>query len=394
MMLPNTGPTSTLMEDLSDLGLVEAQNKEPSAKSNAKGSGYAQPDAKGGDYAGPPPEGEGGYHKEGDFAVDAGDSAAGARRNVPVRQDGNVGPSASNPAKNEDEEGDEETVVESSGKMVPAFLIPTEEEVQEAEEQQQALAEEDRLSRAWEVVNTYFSEDDDGLNEEGLRGVINAMGYALNTAVEDIANLTVENERLTEAVNELTGLLHEAESGLYEGGYNGKMDYDDEDEDKDKDDDEDEEKKGKKLPPWLKGKKDDYEESRNRSANLTEDEDLASLASELSTLGESRATRAIDAQAELVEAYEGILSSCSEIVERIIDVMADDAGLEEGDEFEVDEDDERLQIARFFESIADDASKYLSRLADGDVPFKVAQADLGKLSADMEKGIDAMHTVE
>ena len=394
MMLPTTGPTTSLMEDLSDLGLVEG-NKEPAAASNKKGSGYAQADEKGGDYAGPPPEDEGGYYKEGDFAVDAGDAAAGKRRNVGVRQGGlnraEVGPNAQNPALNQDDWDEEDTVVaEQNGKMVPSFLIPTDREVYEAEAQAEIVAEEDKLSRAWEVVNSYFTEDDDGLNEDGLRGVINAMGYALNTAVEDIANLTVENERMTEAVNELTSLLHEAEAGLYEGGYNGKMgDYDDEDKDDDEDedeDDDDEDEKSKKRRPW--------EESRSRRANLTEDRALTSLASELSTLGESRQSRAIDAQTRLVEAYEGVYGACADIVERIVDVMADDADLAEGEEFEVDEDDERLQIARFFESIADDATKYLSRLSDGDVPFKIAEADLNKLHSDMNKGIDAMHTVE
>lgn len=386
MMLPTTGPTTSLMEDLGVLGLVEGE--APAAKSNAKGKGYAKPDAQGGDYAGPPPEGEGGAYVEGDFAIDAGDPAAGKRRNVGVRSGGlnrsSVGPDAANPARAaEDEEWDDEDyVAESNGKMVPSFLIPTDYEVMEAEEAAEELAEETRLNRAWEVVRSYFTESDDGLNEEGLRGVCNAMGFALNTAVEDIANLTVENERLAEAINELTYLLREEDES------------DDDDDDyakfmkakkaskKDDDDDEDDDE----AEGW-KG------ESYGRRANLNESYELASLASELHSLGESRGTAAINRQSDLIASYEELHNVCSDVVEGIIDVMIDDAGLVEGEELEIDESDERVQIARFFESIVEDASRYLGRLSDGDVPFKVAEADLSKLHSDMQKGIDAMHSV-
>ena len=236
MMLPTTGPTTSLMEDLQDLGLVETKNSEPSA---SKGAGQETRSPK--DAAGPDDGSEGPY-AEGNYMVNVGDKDAGSRKNVPVRSDGNVGPSGKGAMAEGDaaDDGDDDRVVaEGNGKMVPSFLIPSETDVQEAEEQAAELAEEDRLNRAWEVINTYFTESEDGLNEEGLRGVINAMGFALNVAVEDIANLTVENERMTEAVNELTGLLYEAEVAE---GYNGDMDYSkgDEDDKVDKDDDEDE----------------------------------------------------------------------------------------------------------------------------------------------------------
>ena len=128
--------------------------------------------------------------------------------------------------------------IEAGGKMIPSFMIPTEAEVHEAEEEAQVQTEEDQLTRAWQVIHSYFSEDNDGLNESGLRGVINAMGFAVNTCVEDIANLTVENTRLTEAVSELTGLLYESE---------------DEDEDED-------EKPKKKMPSWMKQGDDDEDD--------------------------------------------------------------------------------------------------------------------------------------
>ena len=396
MMLPAEGPTTSLMEDLQALNLVE--NEAPKAVSNAKGNGYSKSDDDGGASGGGATSEEG-YYKEGDARVKTGKGEDSYRINVPVRSGGlgrsDVGPDKANPAKNEDWDEDEEDFVsESNGKMVPNFLIPTEEEVYEAEEQAEVVAEEDRLTRAWEVVNTYFAESDDGLNEEGLRGVINAMGYALNTAVEDIANLSVENGRLSEAVNELTGLLSENDSCPSD----------------DDDDDDDDSSRNNFAKMMMKKKKaakkksayaDDDEgemgESRSysrRGRSLQESDELYSLASELQSLGESRTTRAIDTQAKLVEAFEGVFGTCQDIVERIIDVMADDAGLAEGDEVDVEEDDERVQIARFFESICDDAAKYLDRLTDGNVPFKIAEADLSKLHADMEKGISAMHSVE
>lgn len=398
MMMPTEGPKTSLMEDLQDLGLVEGNITAKSNETLGRKS-----DAQGGDYAGPDDGSQGPYDEAG-YMKSVGDGPAGSRKEVQVRSDGNFKKDAKEAEY--DEYDDEDVVFETEStnrKMVPAFLIPSDQEVQEAEERAEVDTEADRLNRAWEVVNTYFSEDEDGLNEDGLRGVINAMGYALNIAVEDIANLTVENERVIEAVNELTGLLQEAENALYEGGHNG-MDYpDDDDDDDDKKDDDDDDKKGydsydddedeskKKMPPWLQ-KKD--ESRRYRGRVLTEDCELTSLASELRYIGESRTTRAIDVQSELIEGYESILDTCSDVVARIIDVITEDADLEEGEELEFYEDDERVQVARFFESIADDATRYLSRLADGDVPFRIAQADLGKLYGDMEKGIETMHTVE
>ena len=377
MMLPTQGPDSTLMEDLSELNLIEG-NGEPSAKSNAKGGGYAQTDAKGGDFAGPDDGQEGPQYKEGDYMVGVGDEAAGTRKNVPVRSGGlnrsEVGPSAGNPAMAED-------AASTNNKLVPSFLIPTEEEVAEAEEELAEAEQKNVLSRAWETIEAYFTEDEDGLNEAGLRGVINAMGYALDVAVEDIANLASDNDRLSEAVQELNGLLYEAECD------DDKKKDDGDDDDDDDDDDAKDEKKGKKLPPWLKK---GVDESR-RGGNLTEDN---SLLDELRSLGEDRAVKALDTQSELIDGFETIAEACNDIVNRIVEVMAEDQDVTEAEDLEVDESSDRVQLARFFESIAGDAEVYLEALTSGEVPFKVAEADLSKLYGDLERGIEQMHDVE
>jgi len=402
MMLPTQGPTSSLMEDLLDLGLVESQNQDNSlteankgapSTDNKKGAGYAKSDDKGGDYAGPD-DGKEGYYKEGEFMLNVGDGPAGTRKNVPVRSGGldraDVGPSASNPAKNEDDGEFGEVVTDSANnKMVPAFMIPTEQEVEEVQQQEAEQAQHDLLARAWETIHAYFAEDNDGLNEEGLRGVINACGHALNVAVEDIAGLTTDNERLSEAVEELTGLLHEAEKGdPSEGGYS--------DDDDDDDDDDDQSKKG--TPDFFKAmkkKKGKKEESYQAVANLNESLADSSLLDEIRNIGsDDRPTRAIDAQSKLIEGFETARDSSREIVDRIVQVIADDQGIEEAKNLQLDENDERVQIARFFESIAQSAENYLSHLAEGEVPFRVAEADLTKIHSDMERGIEAMHTVE
>lgn len=419
MMLPAQGPDTSLMEDLVHLGLAEGKDKADKADkaaNNDKGDGYAKPDAKGGDYVGPD-SGDEGDAKEDDYMVDVGDEAGGTRKNVPVRADGDVGPSEKRPAKAEDVESDTDR---TTTKLVPNFMIPTEQEVVEAEQKSAEDAERAKLERAWDVVHAYFSESNDELNEQGLRGVINAMGHALDVAVEDVANLVAENSRLNEAVAELTGLLSEAEAEMDADKADKADDADDDEADDkadadadkageaddkadDKADDEDDKvakkmaalraaKAAKAAKPQDAGM---AAESRNKGANLTESaDDLTSLLDEIRGIGNDRETRAVDKQAKLVEGFEAVRDGCRAIVDRIVEVMREDAGVAEDEDLEVDEDNQQYSVATHFESIADDAEKYLSRLADGNVPFKVAEADLAKLHTDMEKGLAAMETIK
>jgi len=354
------------MEDFDALGLSEGKKSEPSSKPEQ----VKEPDSKGGDYAGPP-----GDKKPGDSGGDVdlqGDEAAGHYTYVPVRSD----TKSQGVAKAESSE---------NGKMVPSFMIPTEEEVQQNAEQLAEQAEKDQLKRAWEVINAYFSEDEDGLNEAGLRGVINAMGHALNVAVEDIALLSNENVRLTEAVNDLNRLLREEEEEEEEEGeekrskpawMKPKSKEDDEDEDEDEDE----------------GEAKSRFESR-RGGNLMEDASLNSILDEVASLGGSPRKQAVSAQARLIEGFEGAAASAADLVERIISVMRDDEGLSEDEDLEFEEGDQRAEVARFFYSIAEDAQNYLTRLADGDVAFRVAEEDLKRLHNDIEKGIEAMHHI-
>jgi hypothetical protein len=358
------------MEDLDVLGLTENKS-EPSTKIKQ----HKEPDEKGGDFAGPP-----GDKKPGDPGGDVdlqGDKPAGHYTYVPVRGDENVGPdgkygSSRGGAKNED--------VAVNGKMVPSFMIPSAQEVQENNEAIAEQAEKDQLDKAWEVINAYFSEDDDGLNEEGLRGVINAAGYALNVAVEDIGVLSSENVRLTEAVNDLHQILKEGNGESFGGNQAapfGSDEDEDEDEDEDKDKDEDEVKK----------------ESYRRGGNLMEDSSLNSILDEVASIGGSPKKQALNAQSKLIEGFEGIATSASDLVERIAAVIREDEGLAEDEEISLAEGDQRGEVAQFFYSIAEDAQNYLTRLAEGDVAFRVAEEDLKRLHNDIQKGIEAMHHI-
>ncbi|MHC4781028.1 MAG: hypothetical protein ACYTFG_20840 [Planctomycetota bacterium] len=371
MLLPAQGPNTTLMEDFDILGLSEANKADPSTSPpQVKGS-----KEKGGDYVDPPGDkkpGDPGGDVDLEDGADGKGKGAGHYTYVPVRGDEDVGPkgkygSSRGGAKNEEVE---ETV---NGKMVPSFMVPTQEEVEEAEQQTQQEAEQTQLVKAWEVINAYFTEDEDGLNEEGLRGVINAMGFALNTCIEDIATLSGENVRLTEAVNDLNRILKESEISEAKACPTAEEPYG-------KGEEEEEEEEGKK------------EESAKTPANLTEDKGLKDLLNELDEIGGK--SKAVDAQSKLIEGFETVMNGCSEIVERVVKVMRDEAGIAEDDELEVDEDDPRYQVASFFHSIAEDSQNYLTRLADGDVAFRVAEEDLARLHQDMEKGIKAMGSIE
>lgn len=369
MMMPPSGPTTSLMEDFSELGFVNEDKKTPDASVKQ----HKEPDEKGGDFAGPPgdkkPSDPGG-----DVDLDTGDAAAGHTTYVPARGDEDVGPKgkygkARGGAKNEDVES-------TNGKMIPAFMIPAQPSPDEVAEQEEQLAEEAekvQLRKAWDVINAYFSEDDDGLNEEGLRGVINALGHSLNVAVEDIAMLQGENVRLTEAVNDLNRLLKEADGNLSDGK---KMAYPDEDK---KNDEEDEEET--------------QEESRRAPANLLEDASLNSILEEVASIGGSPKHQALAVQEKLIEGFETLAESATDILDRVVDVIRTDEGLAEDEEIELPEDDQRLKVAQYFYGIAEDAQNYLTRLADGDVAFRVAEEDLNRLHGDVQKGIDAMHKI-
>jgi len=374
MMLPAQGPNSTLMEDFDILGLSEASH-EPSTKVRQ----VKKSDEEGGDSAGAPGDKEPG-DPGGDVDLE-GDKAAGHYTYVPVRGDENVSPtgkygSGRGGAKNED----------VNNKMVPSFMIPSETEVTESNERLAEAAEKDQLTKAWEVINTYFGEDDDGLNDAGLRGVINAMGHALNVAVEDISMLSSENVRLTEAVNDLNQILKEGDD--YDADDKGKKD------------------KKKSLPPWMKNKDDEDEdeddgeaeggemgESRRTRSNLQEDDSLNSILDEVASIGGTPKQQAINAQAKLIEGFEKVMDSATDLVERIVSVIRVDEGLDENEEISLPEGDQRAEVAQFFYSIAEDSQNYLTRLTDGDVAFRVAEEDLNRLSADIQKGIEAMHHI-
>ena len=113
MMLPTEGPKTSLMEDLQDLGLAEA---DITAKSNETLG--RKSDAEGGDWVGPDDGSQGSHNEKG--YMQSGDKAAGSRKEVQVRSDGNF----KKEAKAEDEDNDGDVVAEAgNGKMVPAFLI-------------------------------------------------------------------------------------------------------------------------------------------------------------------------------------------------------------------------------------------------------------------------------
>jgi hypothetical protein len=215
------------------------------------------------------------------------------------------------------------------------------------------------------------------------------MGFCLDTAVEDISALTQENAQLQEAVNDLSYLLSE-------------------DDDEDEDDDDDDEKAKKKKDDddedddagsWLakmKAAKGQKESRSYKGSTLTESSSLDSLLGEIRSIGlnESEEAQVVNKQSKLIEGYESVLESCNEICDRIAGVIAEDLGVVEGEDFDLDPEDVRVQIGEFFAGIAESAENYLAVLAEGEVPFKVAEEDLRRLHFDVQKGLDAMQEVE
>jgi hypothetical protein len=137
----------------------------------------------------------------------------------------------------------------------------------------------------------------------------------------------------------------------------------------------------------------EVKESKSARANLNEDASLNSILDEVASIGGSPKQQAVNAQSKLIEGFEKVVGSASDLVERIVKVIREDEGLDEGDDIDLPEGDQRVEVAQFFYSIAEDAQNYLTRLADGDVAFRVAEEDLNRLLGDVQKGVEAMHHI-
>jgi len=387
-MLLNQGPRTSLTEDLREFNLLsesEPSTSPPQTK---------EPDAKGGDYAGPPGSKDAEKDEPGD-EVNVGDAAAGHRTNVPSRGDTTDAGTSVAESDDEDEKDDDDDDEDDaddgktesvSTKRRPKFFeaiasVAEQEEAQQAEQQAEQLQQE-QFEKAHALYMAYYSEDADGLDDTGLRSVIEAQSVMI--------------DHFNEALDAANSYIAEMEKEKAE-----KDDEDKADDDGDSADD-------KKAAFLAKiGKKPQAESVRFSAAAGGREQHNASLGEQVTDLFQDlqRLEQGVlsedtdeDAYAEaqkVVEGLERVRDTCLDICEGIVDVIRTTQGVAEGEEVELDPQDDRVQIGAHFESIQNDAVRILEALADEGCTYNFEQAseDLNKLATDMEQGIERMKKV-
>jgi hypothetical protein len=370
-MLFNKPVTHSLEEELREFKLL--QEEGPSASPPQ----VKEPDEKGGDYAGPP---NGVKPDEKGYAVSVGDKAAGDRYNVSVRPDGKF----TDPAKAEDETTAAEPVQEAHGKKLPPFLQKKMAH-QRAAMENEAVAEAEAaraevVEKAQQVIESYYAADEQ-LSAEELQVVIEA--YAVVTSAYDsmLEDVTAQLESIVEAGN---------------GNGNGNGDGD---EDGDDDDDKDEAKAEKpaKCPPAMESVSPTMTRARRVLAERGGN-DLDGIVGELRSLEEalnveSPKAKALDRHAKIVEGFESLGTICDQVVGRIDEILRTEAGVAEGEDYEVSDQDPRVEVASFIAGIAESAEQQLALLAKGQLDDATATENLARCQHDLEQAKEHMKSV-
>lgn len=127
-----------------------------------------------------------------------------------------------------------------------------------------------------------------------------------------------------------------------------------------------------------------------RAESSEQDNSLGELVKNLSDLKstvESSADQASAAE-ELIEGFSSISSVAKQYYERIADEVSEDK--------DVGEDDPRVAMGRYLESICNDATERASALADGEDRWSIDQfaEDLQALAADLDDAMEAMKEID
>jgi hypothetical protein len=371
-MLFNKPVTHSLEEDLREFNLLSEESGPSASPPQVKVS-----DEKGGDYAGPP---SGTKPDEKGYEVNVGDKAGGDRYNVVVRPDGKFVA----PSRAEDEEVEGETVQETA-RTLPPFLAKKLAEKQRAMESE-AVAEAEAaraevLDRAQQVIEAYYASNEQ-LTAEELQIVIEA--YAEVTSAYDTM--------LEEVTTQLESIVEAADAGQ---------------ENDDSDDDEDE--KAEEAPACPAPKKAKYKDAAMESVTPTigrarrvlaesGGNDLDEIVSDLRSLEESlnvESPRAasLTRHAKVIEGFEALGSVCETVVLKIDEILRTEAGVAEGEDYDVDGEDARVQVASFIASIAESAQEQLTLLAKGKIDDATATENLARCQYDLEQAKEHMKAV-
>lgn len=372
-MLFNKPVIYSLNEELREFNLLQEEAAAPSTNPPQ----VKEPDDKGGDTAGPPQGSD--KPSEKGYAVNVGDKAAGDRYNVPVRPDGKF----TEPAKAEDEETSGTPLAEN--KKLPAFL-QKKAAMKKAAMESEAVAEAEAaaaevLEQAQQVIESYYNESEN-LSEAELRIVIEAFAVVTDAYDTMLEETTTQLESIVLAANQMEG----EEAG------EGEPDEDDDDKDDDKD-----EKAPKACAPAMESVTPTIARAR-RVLHESGGNDLNSIVSDLRSLEESlqiespRAA-ALTKHAKVVEGFEALGNVCDQIVGRIDQILRTEAGVAEGEDYEISEEDARVEIAAFIAGIAESCQEQLSLLAGGKIDDATATENLARCQDDLEQAKRQMKAV-
>lgn len=383
-------PTSSLAEDLRGLGML-SEEAPTAAGSKANDTLPKQGSSK---------PSEQGYD-------DGKDSEAYAERhNVVVRDDkkGQADPAANNdgPAKAED---NETAYTVNEGKLPPflaKMMMMKKHKHHKAMQHEAEQAAQALLGRSFDLIGAYHAAPDDrAFSADELHAVVEAYSIVAD-----------EYDTMLESVSSDYDTLYRSlqEAAAAEGD-------EDEDEDDKGDEDEDEDEGAPKHKAKAKAKDDDDKDDEGDEAEQ-QDESIApslslarrvlsegrrpskkspaldGLLKDLRSLTESTDTASsTDDHARIIEGFETVRDTCVSYRDQIFTALSDEAGVQEGEELELDTDDERVKLGAYFEGIATDSSRILTAIVRGEFDDSNAMSDLATLHQDLEKGVAKLQQI-
>lgn len=332
-------PTTSLMEDLEVLGLVQGKGK----RKLAENSGEMEPDPT---TAAPPPAPGAHEEPDGDEGADAGAPPPPAPKTPPF-------PSKGAPVTN---------AKSSFDGMAPGAPAPAPQSSFDAmapAAPEGDLSPDDEMAAyesAWDCIKQYYAlnERNEKLSEDDFKTVINAMSFVIETQAKYMESEMDKNP------NELPGGTDPGWSGDAKNNPQEKV-------------------QGTGALRKIKGWK--YHDASPRPGEKAES--LDALVGELKSL--THKTESDDEMQELgnkiIEGFEAIRDTAHEAAEGLA------AGLKESNE-RVSENHPTVKLGRYFEGVRNDANLLLKAISERETTdVDDAIEDLNSLARDLKRGL-------
>jgi hypothetical protein len=253
------------------------------------------------------------------------------------------------------------------------------------------------------VIESYYANTEQ-LGEDEYKAVIDAYAVladaydaTLESVTSQLQSVMETDDNDSDDDNPFARYMKKPKKKKKKKSDDEDEDDSDEDDEKPKADDEDDAPKGKRVLKMSESATPAIGRARRLMAESS-NKGLGSLVNDLKNLeesltGDSTEANAVDRHAALIEGLESMRDSCQSICQSILGVLQTEAGVAEDESIDLDGEDDRVQIGAFFESIIEDCENHLAALAEGSMDDDVAQEDLARMAADVERGVESMKTV-